>query len=308
MPMSFRPLPMLAAALLCLGVVLAARPASAQAPSPRNAAVTRSEGQTGPAAVPADLDRRNAEEIRNDFREVLRRYPPALGEVLKLDPSLMSNPAYLQTYPAVAAFVTAHPEVSRYPGYFLESVRTAEDQMGYQPPTAEMQEYNLAQDVLTGLAVGSLIGGIAFVLTWLVRHLLAHRRWVRATRMQMDVHNRLLERLSSATDVQEYLQSAATMKLFADVPGLAGSAQASVPLGRILLSIQIGAILLAGGLGLLIGKGYVPVADTALTLPAVLAIAIGVGFVLAAGASYILSKRLGLLEALPARATGPDRA
>ena len=64
----------------------------------------------------------------------------------------------------------------------------------------------------------------------------------------------------------------------------------------------------AAGIGVLIIRRYLPEADGALILPGVLAIAIGLGFALAAAASYILSKRLGLLDSSSAPRAGQDRA
>jgi hypothetical protein len=269
------------------------------------------QGQPGAApAVPVELDRRSADELRNDFRAVMRQYPPALGEVLKLDPILMTNAAYLQTYPALAAFLDGHPEVARYPAFFLDYVRTADDQSPYDnSPAAE--QVRLLGRMIESVSIGTVMLGFALTLTWLVRHLLAHRRWLRATKLQMDLHNRLMERLSSSADVQTYLESAASNRLLADVPLMSDGAgpRMGAPINRILWSVQAGIVVAAGGVGLMLVRRYLEGhVEEVLILPAVLAMAIGIGFILAAGASYILSARLGLLDADPARRPGPDRA
>ena len=61
--------------------------------------------------------------------EVLRQYPPSLAEVLRLDPSLLTSEQYIATYPGLAAFVARHPEVVRNPAYFFgsEHVRSWDD-------------------------------------------------------------------------------------------------------------------------------------------------------------------------------------
>jgi hypothetical protein len=74
----------------------------------------------------------------------------------------------------------------------------------------------------------------------------------------------------------------------------------SPPFGRILWSVQAGLVAAAAGIGLLVVKRYVveEVAQMLLTL-GVLILSLGIGFALAAAASYMLSVRLGLLS--PAR-------
>jgi len=69
----------------------------------------------------------SADGVRNELRQLMRQYPPSLAEVLKLDPTLMTNSAYLHSYPALEAFFAAHPEVPRNPAYFLEFVQTADE-------------------------------------------------------------------------------------------------------------------------------------------------------------------------------------
>jgi hypothetical protein len=259
----------------------------------------------------AELDQRNVEELRNDFREVMRHYSPALGQVLKLDPTLLTNPSYLQSYPTLAAFLSAHPEVARSPQFFLSDVRTADDRSDFQETTSA-RAMRMLEDIVQMVAVLLGIGIAASLLGWLVRHLLAHRRWLRATKLQMEIHNRLMERLSSSADVQAYLESAATNRLLSDVPLMpdASSGSAiSAPVNRILWSIQIGIVIVAAGIGLIVGRHYLPVevADV-LVLPGIFAVAVGIGFALASAASYILSSRLGLLPPSSASSAGRDRA
>ncbi|HVZ21180.1 MAG TPA: hypothetical protein VG871_08980 [Vicinamibacterales bacterium] len=266
-------------------------------------------GESRLATAPAEMDRRDVQELRNDFREVMRHYSPALGQVLKLDPTLLTNPSYLQGYPALAAFLSSHPEVARSPQFFLSDVRTADDRADFYETTSG-RAMRMLKDIVQMFAVLAGIATIAFLLGWLVRHLLAHRRWLRATKLQMDIHNRLMERLSSSADVQAYLESAATNRLLSDVPLMpeAGSA-ISAPVSRILWSIQIGIVVVAAGVGLMIGRHYLPVeAADVLVLPGIVAVAIGIGFTLASAASYILSSRLGLLPSSSVPSAGRNRA
>src|SRR5437588_2855829 len=63
----------------------------------------------------------NATQSREDLRSILRNYPPQLATVLRLDPTLLTNQAYLATYPDLTAFITQHPDGVHYPGYFFRS-------------------------------------------------------------------------------------------------------------------------------------------------------------------------------------------
>src|SRR5687767_12200279 len=62
----------------------------------------------------------DSNETRESLQVVLSKYPPQVSKVLKLDPTLFSNQAYLANYPALATFVAQHPEVAHTPAFYLE--------------------------------------------------------------------------------------------------------------------------------------------------------------------------------------------
>lgn len=254
--------------------------------------------------VPATSDGRSADEIRQDLRELFGKYPPSLAQVLRTDPTLLGSEAYLAPYPELRTFIAQHPEVVRSPDYFLSFVQTLNTQM--QRSAAEEMWANL-RSIFEMLAVGTIAVTIGLTLIWLIRHLLAHRRWLRATKIQMDLHNRLMERLSSSEDVRHYLESAATSRLLADVPPMLESGRAGSPVGRILLAVQAGVVLCCAGAGILLVKSLVAAtgeaADTMIFF-GVFGLALGLGFALSALASYAVSQRLGLLS----RSSGSERA
>jgi hypothetical protein len=79
----------------------------------------------------------------------------------------------------------------------------------------------------------------------------------------------------------------------------------SNPLGRILLPMQIGVVLTLGGLGLIWVRGSVPdAASPPLLVFGVLALTLGIGFVISAALSFLLARHLGLL---PERSTAEAR-
>lgn len=252
--------------------------------------------------APSDLDQQRAEDTRREFRAVMGRYPPGLGQVLRLDPTLMTNAAYLAPYPALVTFLQRHPEVARYSHYFLDYAGPNY----YEPPQdpqsrAKSQAMNLWRDVLTGVMVFAMFATALITITWLIRLAVNHRRWLRATKIQAETHLKLLDRFGANDDLLAYLQSTAGQNLLppvSDATDTTTSRGISAPFGRILWSVQAGIVLTCFGAGLLIVRQYVieEVGQMMLAL-GVLGISLGVGFGLAAGASYALSRRLGLFDA-----------
>jgi hypothetical protein len=251
--------------------------------------------------LPAELEGPGAEATRNQLRELMKQYPPALGRVLKLDPTLMSSPQYVAPYASLAAFLKQHPEVPRYPSYFLSFVPEGDWAAWQQPVTPELersrQMIRMWENVMVGLFILLIVATVSTALVALVKHFVGHRRWLRATRIQSEFHNRLLERMGSSSEVLAYAQSSGR-DLLPPVPQVdAGASLLTPPFGRILWSMQAGLVAAAAGIGLLIVKPYVveEAGEMLLTL-GVLILSLGVGFALAAAASYILSQRLGLLS------------
>ena len=82
------------------------------------------------------------------------------------------------------------------------------------------------------------------------------------------------------------------------------------PISRILWSLQLGAVLLVGGLGMvfLSGGSTLPEAAEFFYIGGCVAGAFGAGFLVSAIAAYVLSTRLGLLERPAARTAAQDNA
>src|SRR4029077_10610638 len=97
-------------------VLLASVPAAARAAQTPRPAPTR-PAEAAPAAVP--VDEQTARETRDRLHQILDQYPPSVGQVLRLDPSLITKPDYLAPYPTLGAYLTQHPEVAHNPVFFL---------------------------------------------------------------------------------------------------------------------------------------------------------------------------------------------
>ncbi len=238
------------------------------------------------------VDQPNAGHTRDEFQRLLNQYPPAVRQVLAIDPELLGNEGYLAQYPALAAFVGGHPEIARNSAFYA-----GEPDRSFRRPAISASA-EIAQEVIRGSGLLAVMLTIVGGLTWLIRTLVDYRRWNRLTKIQTDVHTRLLERFTSNEELMAYIQSPAGAKFLESSPILLdpGPKQISAPLGRILWSLQAGLVLAAAGIALMSMHVDAEVQDAVQGF-GMLAVAIGAGFVLSAGVSYLISRRLGLIHA-----------
>jgi hypothetical protein len=241
--------------------------------------------------------REPAAQVRSQFMEILNRQPPSLGRVLKLDPALMLNDAYLAPYPEVAQFFRQNPEVPRNPGYFLERVNISTGTQSVR--SQELREFS------------SMIGGfIAFlvflvvtgVIIWLIRTVIEQRRWGRLSRIQAEVHSKLMDRFSSNDELMTYVQTPSGRRFLESGPSpLAEAGPAlSAPFARILWSVQAGVVGVMAGLGLIFVSGRLTDEPSQFFyVVGIVTLALGLGFVASAGAAYAISRRLGLFTDAP---------
>jgi hypothetical protein len=277
------------AALLTLLLLAGGAAAAAQPrPAPRQA-----------DAAPAPADEQTARETRERLRQILDQYPPSVGQVLRLDPSLLSKQDYLAPYPTLAAYLGQHPEVAHNPVFFLG----APSAIQYAEP--RLRAMNAVESIFLGL---ELLIGVTFgigTLAWLIRSGLDYRRWLRAVKIQTDAHTKIVDRLASNEDLLAYMQSAAGQRFLTALPSApAAIEQLTPPMGapfnRILWSVQAGVVLTTAGAGLWLAKsGVIDEAAQAMQVVAILMMALGLGFVFSALASYALSRQLGLVGSPP---------
>jgi hypothetical protein len=258
-------------------------------------AVPAEKAQVVPAPAYVEQDQ-DVKETREKLEEILKKLPPNVGRVLRTDPSLLGNESYLATYPALGVFLKQHPEIRTSPSFFFEHVGGIE----FWNPQPESQGFRIWRETMQFLGVGSLLLGVTLVLTWIIRTLVEYRRWIRTSKVHTEVHNKLLDRFTANEDLLAYMQTDAGRRFLESAPlATEGpSRPVGAPFGRILWSVQVGVVLAAGGLGLLFVSGRLVLDEVAQPLFAVgvLALALGAGFVVSAGASFLLSRRLGLLD------------
>ena len=246
--------------------------------------------QTPRPALEATQD---ARKVRQDLMELLKKYPPSLGRILKLDPGLMQNDAYMAPYKELAAYVTQHPEVHRNPSYYLEQIEA------YYGGSYRSESGRIWESIMIGATVVFVVITVLSALAWIVRTLIDYRRWHRLSKVQSEAHAKLLDRFTANDELIAYVQSPAGAKFLQSAPiALDPGAQSlGAPFARILWSVQAGLVLGAGGLGLYFVSGRVdPEVMQPLFTTGVLALSLGLGFVASAAVSFALSKRLGLFD------------
>jgi heme/copper-type cytochrome/quinol oxidase subunit 3 len=254
---------------------------------------------------PADSVRvvQDAEHVRQQLQNILETYPRSVPEVLRRDPSLLSRADYMASYPQLAAFIEQHPEVPRNVEFYFEGYGS----WGRQPYDPEFE------------ALGVLLGGMAafFALTatigvfaWLVRAVIQHRRWLKASQVQADVHTKLMERMSGHDELLAYVQSPAGRRFLEATPiqpDMDSAPSISAPVGPIVWSMMAGIVLATVGLGFRLAGQYIgDDSQKAFIVVGVIIIALGLGFILASVMAYVVSARLGLFpqRTLPESTSG----
>lgn len=268
-------MPLITRTILILTLMLAMAGAAFAQPAPA----------TTTSAAPAPR-LEEAQQVREQFLRLLGQHPPEVTPILVLDPTLLSNEPFLARYPELAQFVAAHPEIRRNPHYYLQEL--------WNPMAGRHR--SSWQEVMDAIGTGFVISLIAFVLIWLVRTIIEQRRWSRLSRTQAEVHNKILDRFGSTEELLAYVKSPAGSKFLesAPIPLYVDSVGRSTPMPRVLVSIQIGLIVAAAGLGMLLVSGrFDPETARGFYAMGTIAACVGGGFILSAIVSIALSRRLG---------------
>jgi hypothetical protein len=145
----------------------------------------------------------------------------------------------------------------------------------------------MGEKILVPFFVFFTIGWVAWVIFSAIRsYLLA--------KMQTGVQMRLLEKIDSSQTLVAYAETEPGRRFLESLRGELG--EPAMPFRRILSGVQSGSVLICFGAGMLLLHGYGVAPDPEFTIFGVLAVALGVGFGVAAGASYLLSRSFGLLR------------
>jgi hypothetical protein len=267
----------------------------ATAPRDDRATSAAAEQAAAPAATaPRVIATADARETQQQLERILDQYPPSLGRVLRLDPTLLTNADYLRPYPALAAFLDQHGEIAHNPSFYLGNIGGDGNQWREDPKD---RAFTMWRNAMEGFFMAMLFTGIAGALAWLIKTVIDHRRWSRLSKIQTDVHYKLLDRFSSNEDLLAYMQTPAGRRFFEAGPIPAETPRSlNAPVGRILWSAQAGAVLTLAGLGIeLVSARAVEDVGQPLSAIGIVVIAVGIGFCVSALMAYVLSRRLGLI-------------
>ncbi|HEY1338850.1 MAG TPA: hypothetical protein VGF59_15145 [Bryobacteraceae bacterium] len=244
-----------------------------------------------PRAQPV-VEQPDAQRTQQELANLLQRYPPTLRQVLALDSSLLSNESYLAPYPALAGFLNNNPEVLRNPSFYVGEPERSRPQNDQAEIVRQWEGMVTDVSVLLGFA-------LAFsLIAWLIHSFIESRRWNRLTNIQTEAHKKLMDRFTSNEDLLAYIQSPAGSKFLESAPIAldAGPRSATAPLSRILWTVQGGVVVVAVGIGLEIVSHRVAYeVSQPLQALGVLGIALGLGLVISAVVSFMISRRLGLI-------------
>lgn len=290
-------------AVMMVGLLGVAMPGFAQQPAtetakstttaPTTATAAPAETSSAAAAEPAEgAELYDAATVQRELQEVLRRHPDEVGRVLKLDPSLFRNEQWMSTYPMLRDFVALHPEVAQNPSYYLQHIWTEREL------TPAEREARMASQMIESIMIGITMMVVTFVLLWLIRTILEHRRWSRTTRVQTEIQNKLLDRFTTHEELLRYVQGGAGKELLqaalpTAMPQLATPNGGS--LSRILWPAQIGVVLFAIGVGLALVSVAVGDGDGAILALGIIVLCAGLGAIASGLMGWLISRRLGAL-------------
>lgn len=137
--------------------------------------------------------------------------------------------------------------------------------------------------------------GAAVMIGWIVHVVVDGFRRRQQLKVLTEFHSKLLDRIGTAREFGEFFNSEAGNRFLESL----SSNEAGAPHLRILRSMQSGLVLLALGLGLrlmLLERMFSEDATDSLIVLATAATAIGFALLVSTALSYVLSKRLGLIE------------
>jgi hypothetical protein len=238
--------------------------------------------------------RQSSYDTRNAFTALLNRNPAELTSLLVLEPGLLANEEFLAGQPELARFVKEHPEVGLQPSFYLAQYggRSGSDGPDIVEPLVTLFAFVL----------------ITFALGWITRTIIEQKRWNRLTRTQNEAHNKILDRFGSSAELLEYVKSPAGTKYLESAPiplRAEPPATQNAPLTRVILSVQLGVITCALGIGMLLVSLRYSESNDLFALGAI-ALCIGLGFIGSAAITLVLSRRLGLWPSAGASEPGPE--
>ncbi len=269
------------------------------------AAQTAHPAPTPKAASPTQMSEKDIAALQDQLLQLMR-VSPNLAEVVSRDPSLLSNSEYVnRNNPELERFLQEHPEIQQNPDFYLFNNLHPEHEQPAQ--TLERKLWpQMSNDRPSGVAMELVNDGIPFLvfvciliaLLWLTHVLLENRRWSRIFKLQTDVHGKLIERFGTSQEVLTYMSTDAGKRFLEATPiavGFETQQPVPSPVARVLTPLQVGIVLSLLGLGLIFLRHSIPDGDAPLLLVGTVVLMPGLGFIISAGITWMLARRLGLM-------------
>src|SRR6185369_3253809 len=259
-------------------LIVQAMPTTATSPAATTAtaaaatetATAKPSEETGPPPTGRHL------EVREQLTRLLEQQPSELGMILKLDPALLTNDAFMSGYPEVQELVAKHPEIPKNPRFYLAHLGNP------------AQNRSVLDDIFEMLAVVGGIGLTIVALAWLIRTLIEQKRWKQLARTQSEAHNKILDRFNTSELLLEYIRTPAGSKFLESAPiplhvERPASGKTSTLASRILWSVQLGVVIAITGLGmLLLSLVFEKDSSQGLFALGAIALCVGAGFIASA--------------------------
>ncbi|HTS08470.1 MAG TPA: hypothetical protein VMP68_23080 [Candidatus Eisenbacteria bacterium] len=255
--------------------------------------------------APAQTSEKDLTALQDQFLQLLRM-SPTLAEVVARDPSLLSNQDYVErNNPALANFLKDHPDIAQNPDFYLFNNLHPENEQPSEalerklwPQLSNRQSSEVARELISTGAPFLVFLCILGALLWLIHVLLENRRWNRIFNLQTDVHGKLIDRFATSQEVLTYMGTDAGKKFLEATPiavGFEKNAPVPSPVARVLTPLQIGLVMTLLGVGLVSMRNALPDAAPALMLLGTIVLMPGLGFIISAGITWVLARRLGLI-------------
>jgi len=272
------------------------------------AAAPLAVAQTHPAAAPPVQapSEKDVADAQEQFLHLLR-LSPTMTAAVAADPSLLADQQYVaRSNPELAQFMASHPDIARNPEFYLfgkldpsNGRRDKALQRVIWPDlTTGPYQRSTAADVVDKMTPIIIVPAVFLAFVWIIRIFVDSRRWNRTYKQQSEIHGRLIEKLGTGPDLVAYMETEAGKRFLMASPIAAGpgiSQHMPNAVARVLTSLSAGIVMTLLGIGFLLLRNAGPDTPEPMLVVGTLLLMPGIGFILSAGATWVLAQRLGLM-------------
>jgi len=166
------------------------------------------------------------------------------------------------------------------------------------PEFGEPERHSTAAEVLDRGAPVIVSIGLFLAVSWIIRLFVDSRRWNRAFTLQSDVHAKLIDKFTNSQELAAYMETEAGKRFLEGTPiqtALESGQRMPNAVARVLTPLQIGIVMALLGAGLLALRHAGPDTYEPMLVLGMIVLMPGIGFILSAGVTWVLARRLGML-------------